>query len=928
MALLLPYFASAQDDSVRVYTKEHPLVYTDSWDLWPYSYLNDNGEPEGFNIDLIRMLMEELNIPYVIKLKPQQEAFQDLKARKSDLTLGLAVGFHDEFGRYGKRAITLFTQSVVTPKKKPVLIKTFRDLSQPGIKVYVNDSSLCHHLMLDYGWTNQAIVSRDLREVIQRVSAEEEGQIVWNTLSLKWLLHRYHIDNLSLTPVNMPHGEYKFMSHDTELLNKLDETYARLYSEEKITPLQDKWFYPEHIKPGIPSWIWYVAGVALLVIIILVEYSISFQLQSRRLKRANQQKNNRLALILETSKVRIWTYDLNLKQFSWHNEKGQVAFTYTAEEFSQRYSPEDFQKLMNNIELLSKQEQEPDGNEQHLSLTLKARDAEEGSSELRDFNIMLSVLSRDKQGKPETIIGTKKDITDERRQVRRDEERTLRYWSIFNTPIIGIILFNKHGILKNINTAACNFYHCDSKEMIEEQVTIHDLFFLDGIDPKDYNEMHSALHIDIDNLPEGTRKIKSIKRKGKAFCEYILKNYHDDNGELEGTFAFLRDISTSASNIDTELEGEIRMREVIEELNVYSSEIDLAIHESDIRQVAYSPMSHTLTIFNGFDEVQHALTQTRCMVLVDDRSKKSTMRMLNDMDAKTGKTIESVVTTSLRKGQKQLVFYFRLAPVYDEEQQIKEYRGLLRDYSEQYELQRQMAEQTAKVQEVENTKNSFVKNMVQEIQKPMNTVVEYVNKLAPDHVTEDEDVLKQGILDNADSLLHLIDNVLYLSRLEAKMVDIIRQPRNFADLFASQCASGWMKYQNSDTNYIVENPYEQLVVNIDAENLAHAIQQVTANAAQHTKSGYVRARYDYIGRRLIISIDDTGGGIPQEELERFKETGTGNTHTTKGLGLAITKELISQMGGTIEISSEEGSGTTVYIMLPCHASVIKRKKLA
>jgi len=140
-------------------------VYEDSWDLWPYSFLNDKGEPDGFNIDLIKMMMKELGIPYVIKLKPQQEAFQDLKAGKSDLTLGLAVGFHDEFGLYGRNAITLFTQSVVTPKSKPVEIKTFRDLNKPGLKVIVNDSSLCHHLMLDYGWTEHAIVSHALAEM-------------------------------------------------------------------------------------------------------------------------------------------------------------------------------------------------------------------------------------------------------------------------------------------------------------------------------------------------------------------------------------------------------------------------------------------------------------------------------------------------------------------------------------------------------------------------------------------------------------------------------------------------------------------------------------------------------------------------------------------------------------------------------------------
>lgn len=242
----------AQKDSARVYTEEHPLVYEDSWDLWPYSYLNDLGEPEGFNIDLINMLMTELDIPYVIKLKPQQEAFQDLKARKSDLTLGLAVGFHDEFGLYGRNAITLFTQSVVTPRSKPLEIKTFRDLSKPGLKVIVNDSSLCHHLMIDYGWTDNAVVSRDLREVIQQVSAKEEGQIVWNTLSLKWLIHRYHIDNVVLTPVNMPHGEYKFMANDQHLLDLLDEAYSKLYTADKLTPLQNKWFYPEHEKPAPP----------------------------------------------------------------------------------------------------------------------------------------------------------------------------------------------------------------------------------------------------------------------------------------------------------------------------------------------------------------------------------------------------------------------------------------------------------------------------------------------------------------------------------------------------------------------------------------------------------------------------------------------------------------------------------------------------
>ena len=141
----------AQSDTTRVFSESSPLIYEDVWDLWPYSFLNDNGDPD-------------------IRLKPSSEAYHDLKEGKSDLMLGLAQGFHDEFGMYSKNAVTLFTQSVVTPMNKPVEIKAFRDLGKPGLKVIVNDSSLCHHLMIDYGWGANALPDKDIGEAIQRSS--------------------------------------------------------------------------------------------------------------------------------------------------------------------------------------------------------------------------------------------------------------------------------------------------------------------------------------------------------------------------------------------------------------------------------------------------------------------------------------------------------------------------------------------------------------------------------------------------------------------------------------------------------------------------------------------------------------------------------------------------------------------------------------
>ena len=913
----------AQSDTTRVFSESSPLIYEDVWDLWPYSFLNDNGDPDGFNIDLIRLMMKDLNIPYVIRLKPSSEAYHDLKEGKSDLMLGLAQGFHDEFGMYSKNAVTLFTQSVVTPMNKPVEIKAFRDLGKPGLKVIVNDSSLCHHLMIDYGWGANALPDKDIGEAIQRVSAKGEGQIVWNTLSLKWLINRYHIDDLELTPVNMPHGEYKFMSNNQQLLDKLDEAYTRLYTNDKIQPLQDKWFYPERQNMDEPTGMWYLLGGGLLLLVFMVVYVISYRIQDRKIRLENIKRNNRLALILQTSQVHIWTYDIKTNQFSWHNDNGQVAYTYSIEEFSQRYSREDFVSLKSALEKLAEtRKTDEEEEEKEIELNLRAKDLETipageqslgmgGDTNDRDYHIVLSVLSRDKNGNPSVIIGTKKDVTEEQQLKRLDEERTLRYWSIFYTPILGIILFNKDGRLVNINPKACDIFGCNAEETIEEGIDIHSMFNIDIQDLEDMDGYQATQTVSDDMI-----------------TEFRLMTIHDDAGEMLGVFAFCRDITMSVSSKDQEKEVQKKIDALHDEQRQYDEILNATISDTDIRQVTYSPDSHTLTIYRGTDTIQHALTQTRCMTLVDEQSQRQAMRLLSNMDGYEDKVIEYNIRTTLRsKEGRPLILYFRLEPCHGNDGKVKEYCGMLRDISEMDWIERQMELQTAKVQEVEKTKSGFVKNMVQEIRNPMNAIVKHVAQINDNSPSPNEAELREVIQQNADYLLHIVDNILYLSRLEARMVEINRKPQNFAELFESQCATGWEKFMNADTNYIVENPYEQLTVDIDAENLGHVIQQVTCNAAQHTKRGTVRARYDYIGRRLIISVDDTGEGIPEAELARIQEE-LGGAHNTKGLGLTITKELVSQMGGTFEISSEEGSGTTIYIMIPCHASVIKRKKTA
>ena len=529
ICLFLPItHVSAQSENTKIYTEENPLVYEDAEDLWPYSFLNDEGQPEGFNIDLVEKLLKELNIPYVIRLKPQQEAFEDLKTGKSDLTLGLAAGFHDAYGHYGRHTITLFTQSVATPKKNHLEIKTFRDLGKDGLKVIVNDSSLCHHLMLDYGWGDNAVISRDMKKSVQQVSTEEKGQIVWNTLSLKWLIKRYHLDNLLVTPVNMPHGEYRFMSNDQHLLDLLDETYADLHIKDEIEPIENKWIYPEHQEKNTPDWIWLLIGIASLLLVIAIVYFVSYQLRIRRIMKTNEQLNRRLALINETTKVRIWTYDVNDHEFSWRNENGKVAYTYTMEEFSQRYSEDDFKHLKDALDRLISQHKDAKGHEEEeVTLELKAKDLEDGDNELRNFVVVVSVLRRDKDGKPSVIIGTKKDVTEARRLKRLEDERTLRYWSIFYSQDAAIILFDKLGVIQDISPKACELCQCDGDKLIKQRVHINDFFMTKFTDLSKTDGFHAI------------QVINDVR------IEYQLKTFFNDSDQLLGIFAFCQKDQTN-----------------------------------------------------------------------------------------------------------------------------------------------------------------------------------------------------------------------------------------------------------------------------------------------------------------------------------------------------------------------------------------------
>lgn len=910
--LSLTSVSAQENDSTRVFTKEKPLVYEDAWDLWPYAFLNENGEPVGYNIDLLRLIFKELDIPYIIKLKPTVDALNDLKSGQADLMCGMDAHFHDDYAMYGKSVLQLFTHSIVHQKGIRAVIHEVEDLA--NYHVIVHNGSFSHHMMIRRGWGKNAIPYDDMQEAVQKAHLDPSSQIVWNTLSLKWLINKFQFDNLELSPVDIQHGEYKFMSNNPRLLQRIDSVYTILRAQDRLQPIQNKWFYPERQDTGIPTWIWKLATLLALGALASLIYYIIYHRREKKMKKLLYNDNNRMALILNTSKVRIWIYHVESRTVTPLDERGNPMPSRPSVEFFRQTTPSDFERLSNALASISSQKEE------HVTLNITGKD-EASDKDLRDFTVDLSVLRRNKEGRPSNIIGTRSDTTEERLKQKEAKENMLRYQAVFNSAIIDMLAFDENGIIRNINEKALSFIHMSKEEILARKFSIKDILDMD-IDLDTFDTFYLT---QIYKSADDQRIPMRFLNQPALYYEMKVLPIRDEQGRLLTIYITGRDVTEFAQsylNIQKNLQ---LLQEANKQMSKYIKNIDYVMQNGNLRIVTYSPDTHTLTIYSEIDHVQHELTQARIIELTNEEYKKKAQRLLNAMDNLTAASIKTTIKTVLRTQGLPLCLHLSFIPTFDSEGGVNGYFGICRDVSEIKATEEELEQETIKAQEVETLKNTFLRNMSYEIRTPLSSVVGFAELFETEHTPEDEAVFIYQIKESASTLLKLINNILYLSRLDARMIEFKPKPIDFAAVFETCCQAGWFNYKKPGVTYSVDNPYNHLVVEVDDQIIGTVIDQIIANAAQNTTSGQVRARYDYTGDHLVLAFQDTGNGIPENMLDRIYDRfmSTGGDRT--GLGLSICREIINQMNGKITIKSKEGEGTIVWVSIPCKLIEIDRK---
>ena len=666
----------------------------------------------------------------------------------------------------------------------------------------------------------------------------------------------------------------------------------------------------------------YVVAVLLIGMFVLIFYNRLYVYQRQEVNASRRSQNARLALILKAGKQRIWIYNSAKRHYSFLSEQGTYEEEYNPVEFSQRFDRDDFEVLRQAIFDVC--------DEKRSSSVITIKGQAESEEQRHYYEMNISVASRDEHGHVTSLLGIERDITDKIRKQEQVNKLLMRYHTVFNSSLLDMIYYDRHGVLQDINEKACQAFGIEDRErVISEGFLLQNNPFFSNVPLEQMENTRTSSIIDFGQFTDEIYQTERFGLRGKMYYDSTINPFRDADGHLEGVYMCGRDITEMVESFHRQQEGALRLKQATRNVENYISNINYALQVSGVRFMSYYPQSYTLEVSDTINQTQLRLSQLRCIRLASIRFRRTVSSMLNRMDHLTKYNISETIETEIRdKKGRQIWLMLNMVPIVDKEGHVEHYFGVLRNMTDMIETERRLAVETKKAQETELLKQSFLTNMSYEIRTPLNNVVGFAELFEADHDVADEAFFVEEIKKSSNMLLLLINDILYLSRLDAKMIEYNKTDTDFAMVFESHCQMGWCSLPSA-VHTVVDNPYEHLIVNIDEANLGKVIEKLCTIAGYFTTEGTISARCEYRRGELTISIEDSGIGIDPQTLphvfDRFVRDQREMLCGT-GLDLPIVQSLVQQMGGTIEMESEQGKGTTVWVSIPCEAKVIEKRR--
>jgi len=895
------------------YTNERPLIIVGDWDFRPFEFLSSDGTPAGYNIEILDLILDRLEIPHEFQMYEWHESTHLFEQRKADLIH--ALGFYYKMRPYNmtKKYVNYYNLRTVRRLDTPPLKRLSRLGSDDKLMLKKNDYA---SLKIDEMKERQfAVDYASAKDGVAGVRSGRYKYYVWGEIPLANKIQELGLDSLILEEIDIPAGELHIVGYDQYIIDLIDDQYTRLEQAGELQEIYDKWFRPERVHDDAsPVTLVLIIGLSAAVLLIL----LLVHLTRRRVMKAVQRSidiNHMMSQAMNMGNYYVveWDYEAGLITNKYGNMLPEGGIK--PQEIMNLLSPEDVVMMKeNNKKILN-------GEIDQFEVEISMNRATAKEPEWHTYYGQ-GIAEREK-GKLKYIVYAAKDITNQRHEEMHNKTMASKYMKIFDTNLVAMSIYDAEGRLLDVNKKMKEF--CNITDENTDYLYNQQLFNFPNLKGVFNSDSREVLHV--------CQHFHDVHIGVDKYVELRILPVNSDDGQLVYYIVTNRDITAERNMYMMQREHDMRLREANEATNRYEQQLRYLLEESNMYVWRYNMNDSSILIsrslshsaFNfSFEEYSQALSD-------EHREEAMTLLRNNMMQGKPFSAIHKFKQAP--EGFDMTWFSISGIPLKDKQGNICKYFGIVRDITSLMETQQRLREETARAENSGKLKSAFLANMTHEIRTPLNSIVGFSGLL---QVIEDKQERREFlriIRNNCDMLLRLINDILEASSMGQSMAiepEPVDMPRAFDDI----CQTLAQRVEEAGVTFIKDSPYDSCAAVQDKGRLQQVLTNFVTNAVKYTTKGHVKVGYRMMSgeelaamtgkkspkvkKGLYFYCEDTGSGIPKDKqasvFERFVKLNDFVQGT--GLGLSICKAIVEKCGGEIGVTGDVGVGSTFWFWLP------------
>lgn len=410
-------------------------------------------------------------------------------------------------------------------------------------------------------------------------------------------------------------------------------------------------------------------------------------------------------------------------------------------------------------------------------------------------------------------------------------------------------------------------------------------------------------------------EVVATSTKGRVFPARTIGSLYYEEGVPTYAFGLVQDISASKA-----LEDSLR----------YQRDLLNGIIDSSPSVVYVKDLNGKFLLVNRLVEKLTGLKKEELIGkrTIDEIASPATSKNHSELSARvlSTKAPASCNDTYLTKDGKTLHFLSEQFPLLNEKGEIFALAGISTDITEIRHYQNELLKAKEAAEAGTRVKSEFLANMSHEIRTPMNSISGMADLLLDTDLTEEQRKYLTILNRASESLLKIINDILDLSKIEAGQVNLEIHEYSVRDVVSK--AIDFLLVEASRKNLSLRSEIAATVPETalgDPARLQQVLLNLIGNGLKFTDEGHVIVYVDPLPENpqfLRFIVEDTGMGLtpPQKNLifERFAQADSSITRRFggTGLGLTISKQLVEQMGGSMELESEVNRGSRFIFTLP------------